>query len=163
MYNTPSYYNYLCAQPWEFSIEADPGYGCYDVVKSAKIVMTGPSSTVTVAGKKESVPPYMVFGDQPENGFVYNQNYNGYYEGNIIGRDWVEGDYTIDAYFYSKSGAKGNLVSTISASFYVSADSCCNFYFDDTKTRRLGGGTTTADGKGEGENALHVLRGGGGD
>ena len=33
------------------------------------------------------------------------------------------GHFTLEIYFYNKSGAKGDLVITISASFYVSADS----------------------------------------
>lgn len=142
------YYNSICAPTWEFSIQADPGYGCYDVVKSANIVLEGPTSSVT-STKKENVPPYMVFGDSDDAGFKYDPYYPGYYEGNIIGRDMVAGDYYITAYFYSKGNLKGDLVATISTSFTVYADCCYGYYYDSSKApggrRLLLGGDLNGD------------------
>ena len=137
--NFPSYYyNSACSQDWEFSIQADPGYGCYDYVKSAKIVMSGPADSVS-SDKKENVAPYMVFGDRDATGFKYDPNYPGYYEGNIIGRDWVAGVYNIEAYFYSKGNLGGELVTSISGYFYVYDNCCYGYYHDPEKATGDGG------------------------
>ena len=164
MGDTPSYYNYLCAQPWQFNIQADPGYGCHGVVKSVKIVLAGPTTATTVT-QKENVPPYMVFGDQLGRGFVYDQEYPYDYVGSINGRNWVEGDYSIEATFYSKANQKGDTVSTISADFYVSSDTCCSIYYDSSfgsSSGSSGGGGRRRrhlGSKPEGNEALDVLRG----
>ena len=137
-YVPSAYYNSICAPTWEFSIQADPGFGCQGIVKSANIILKGPAASVTT-NKTESIAPYNSFGDSDAVGFVYDPNNPGYYKGNITGRDFVAGDYSIKASFYSKVNMKGDLVATLAANFTVYTNCCTGYFNDPAKTggRRL--------------------------
>jgi hypothetical protein len=112
MFFTPSEGTSLCVQNYEFSISADP-FGCIADVKSALIDLTGP---ITISNKENQMP-FTVFRDDRKAGTVYPPYEQ--YQGNIHGRDWKVGDYTIKAQFYSELNLKGNLVDTNVVNFSV--------------------------------------------
>ena len=100
----------LCAQPFAFSISADPG-SCRAGVKSARLILGGPLRI----SKKEVVEPYMVFGDAMTDGTTYSPfNYQGY----IYGDEMLPGAYSIKAKFFRRSNHK-RLVDEIAVNFTV--------------------------------------------
>ena len=79
-----------CAMGNEFNIQARPSDECSTTV-SADMQITGPISEARI----ENAGPYMVFGDS---------------NGNIFGRAYQEGEYTISASIFSESSLGGDLV-----------------------------------------------------
>jgi len=80
-----------CIMSNEFSIQARPTAACPTTL-SADMKLTGPIDQ----DRLENVGPYMIFGDNRQ--------------GNIFGRDYREGSYTISASIYSERRLRGDLV-----------------------------------------------------
>jgi len=79
-----------CVMGNEFNIQARPSDACSTTV-SADMQITGPISETRI----ENAGPYMVFGD---------------FNGNIFGRGYQQGEYTISASIFSESNLGGDLV-----------------------------------------------------
>ena len=68
----------------------------------------------------------MAFGDQPENGYTYDNPFpnNSVYKGDMNGKHFEPGVYNFEAKFYSENNLKGTVVRTISFKLYVETGAC---------------------------------------
>jgi hypothetical protein len=108
---TPTNKDVLCAQPFELTIGADPG-NCTSIVQSARLILAGPLR----ANRVENVEPYTVFGDSMESGAVYAPFEE--LDGDVNGREFPPGNYTLTANFYSSNRAR-NFVDQLKVDFTV--------------------------------------------
>ena len=89
-----------CAMHNEFNIQARPTAACSTTL-SAAMDLSGPIHT----DRRENRGPYMIFGDDAA--------------GNVFGRDYQEGRYTISSQIYSERNLQGDLVVEGSFDFEV--------------------------------------------
>jgi len=91
-----------CVRPNEFNIQARPTPAC-PVTESAGMTLDGPIH----AQRLENLGPYTIFGDR---------------SGDIFGRDYQEGVYTIHSEIFSEDDLRGYLVVERDFHFTVSKD-----------------------------------------
>jgi len=89
-----------CIEPFQFNIEVQSKEDC-PVASSALMELSGPRNFVGL----ENSAPWMVFGDR---------------DGDINGRGYIAGNYTIHASLYSERRAKGELLAQHKFSFTMS-------------------------------------------
>jgi hypothetical protein len=102
--------------PNKFSIVARPNADC-DPTRSAKLNLAGP---IRVKNRVDRREPATVFGDK---------------RGNILGRDYKPGNYTVSAEFYSMGNLRGELVVSGEFEFEIIpklADAFGTWYIDET-------------------------------
>jgi hypothetical protein len=92
----------------QFSIEARPTAECR-ATESTRMNLRGP---IVVIDRIENQAPYLVFGDNI---------------GDIFGRDYKPGNYTISADFYSSNNLNGELVVSGKFAFEIIPCESCDF------------------------------------
>jgi len=86
-----------CIEPFQFNIQVQPKGDCL-IAASAQMELSGPRNFI----RSENKAPFMIFGDD---------------NGDIKGRGYIAGNYTITSSLYSESRAGGNLLAQQEFSF----------------------------------------------
>ena len=108
---TPTNNAVLCVQPFEMTFSADPG-NCTSIVQSARLILSGSRK----ANRVENVEPYTLFGDSTESNVAYVAFEE--LDGDVDGRDFLPGNYTLTARFYRSNRAR-DFVDQFSVNFSV--------------------------------------------